>query len=237
MGTGGPEIADTESMPHPTNFDANEGNRDLTAAVRAPDLVFDLRACEGCDALLTIPSQGSSNWYCPRCRGIVHRARPVGPDTALALYLAALCFLVLANLCPIVAIEAAGNKVNTTLLGAAHALWVQHMNSVALLVAATTIVIPAIDLACTTWLLLVARYRPIAPAAAFLARLRERLRPWNMVEIFLLGSLVAIVKLGALASVLPGAGLWCLIAFVICGAAAAHAFDPSALWNPTRARS
>jgi paraquat-inducible protein A len=143
---------------------------------------------------------------------------------------AGILFLV-ANLLPIVAIEAEGVSVHATLIGAAYALNAQHMTLIALLVLGTTVIVPSIELFCTASVLLLIETRHPYGPLAYLFRLRQTLKPWNMVEIFMLGALVAIVKLGSLASVLVGAGLWSLGAFMVTHAAAAHAFDPHEFWN------
>jgi paraquat-inducible protein A len=190
-----------------------------------------LLACRECDALLRAARAEPATLRCPRCGSVVHRAVPGRLDNALAFYSAATVFFVLANMFPIVAIEAAGNKVDATLLGAALALRSQQMNLVALVVVATTVAIPGIGLFCTTALLLLAKTRHTSRTLTGLFRLQEALRPWSMVEIFVLGALVAIVKLGSFASVVVGTGLWSLIAFMILSAAGSHAFDPLEFWQ------
>ena len=190
-----------------------------------------LLACRECDALLKIRSDEPAMFRCPRCGCVVHRALEGRIDSALAFYLAACVLFALANSFPIVSIEAAGNTADTTLIGAARALHAQHMNLVALIVLATTVAVPAIELFCATSLLVFAKFRRAPRTLARLFRLREELRPWSMVEIFVLGALVAIVKLGNLASVVIGIGIWSLGGFIVTSAAAAHAFDPLSFWN------
>ena len=190
-----------------------------------------LLACRECDALLKIPTEERAMFRCPRCGCVVHRAMKGQIDNALALYLAAWVLFAIANSFPIASIEAAGDRVDTTLIGAAHALHAQHMNLVALIVLATTVAIPTIELFCATALLLFAKSRGSPRTLAIFFRLREGLHPWSMVEIFVLGALVAIVKLGNLASVVTGIGIWSLGAFIIASAAAAHAFDPLGFWH------
>ncbi|HEY0340957.1 MAG TPA: paraquat-inducible protein A [Steroidobacteraceae bacterium] len=152
-------------------------------------------------------------------------------ERALAYYVAATIFFVTANCFPVVEIKVGGVTVPATLVGAARALWSEHMSLIALVVIATTVVIPAVELFCTTSVLILVETRhPFGTLAAFF-RLRQRLRPWNMVEIFTLGALVAIVKLGSLATVVLGIGLWSLAAFMLTHAAAAHVFDPKEFWN------
>jgi paraquat-inducible protein A len=50
-----------------------------------------------------------------------------------------------------------------------------------------------------------------------------------MVEVFLIGVMVSVVKLSALASVTPDAGLWAF-AVLTCLLTALHSFDLHALW-------
>ena len=194
-----------------------------------------LLACPECDALQQVPRKEPATYHCPRCGAVVHRAVPGRLDQALALCLAAIFCFVLANSFPIVAIEAAGDTVNSTLIGAALALQAQQMDLVAVVVVLTTVIVPSIDLFCTVALLLFARARHSSPALALLFRTREALCPWNMVEIFVLGSLVAIVKLGSLASVILGTGIWSLGAFIVLSAATSHAFDPVEFWDEIEA--
>lgn len=152
-------------------------------------------------------------------------------DHALALYLAASVFFAIANAFPIIAVEVAGDTVYATLVGAAQALHAEHMNIVALVVIATTVLVPMIELFCTTILLVLVKLQHSSPALALLFRVREALRPWSMVEIFVLGALVAIVRLGNIASVVLGIGIWSLAVFIALSAAASYAFDPLELWS------
>ena len=154
-----------------------------------------------------------------------------GLDSSLAFYLAAGVFFIVGNCFPIVQIAAGGNSVQTTLIGAVQALHAEHMDLMAILVLLTTVVIPAVELFCTTSVLLLAETRHPFKTLAYFFRLRQAIKPWNMVEILMLGAIVAIVKLGSLASVVVGTGLWALAAFMIAHAAATHVFDPKEFWN------
>jgi paraquat-inducible protein A len=188
-------------------------------------------ACHDCDALLSVPKGVLATFSCPRCRCIVLRRVPGGLGSSLAFYLAAAVLFIVGNCFPIVQIMAGGNSVQTTLIGAVRALHAEHMNLIAILVLLTTIVIPAVELFCTTSVLLLAETRHPFRTLAYFFRLRQALKPWNMVEILMLGAIVAIVKLGSLASVVVGIGLWALAAFMIAHAAGTHVFDPKEFWN------
>jgi len=191
-----------------------------------------LVACPMCDALQRVDAEaGAVAQRCFRCGTVVRHRSNRGTDHALALTVAAAICLIVGNVFPVVAMEANGNTTSTTLVGASLALHLQGMNFVAAVVFLTTFVIPVIEIACVTCLLVLARGRHLERPTGVLLRLRDRLRPWNMIEIFVLGAFVAIVKLGDLARIIFGAGMWSLLAFTFFYAMALGAFDRDVLWQ------
>ena len=71
-------------------------------------------------------------------------------------------------------------------------------------------------------------------------RLRDRMRlyritevvgAWSMVDIFLVGILVALVRMDGLATISPGIGASFFGASVVLTMMAAHAFDPRLIWD------
>lgn len=55
--------------------------------------------------------------------------------------------------------------------------------------------------------------------------------PWNMIEVFLLGVLVSLIKLGKLAELEFGVGFWAFGILMFCMAAAVAAIDKKELWD------
>jgi paraquat-inducible protein A len=188
-------------------------------------------ACLDCDALLVLPAEILATYHCPRCGRVVARRLSGNLDWVLALYGTAAVFFILANCFPVLTVAVYGSAVQTTLLGAVMSLYGQHMQVLAALVAATTIAVPAIELIGTSGMLVLAESHRLRRLAGRLFAIQQRLRPWNMVEIFMLGMLVTVVKLAGMATVVPGVGLWSTAGFMIAHATASHVFDPRAFWN------
>jgi paraquat-inducible protein A len=70
-----------------------------------------------------------------------------------------------------------------------------------------------------------------APAHfAIVYRVMQSVRPWGMVEVFMLGVLVSLVKLAHLAGIVPGAALGAFAVLMFVMAAIAAVFDPRDLW-------
>ncbi|MBA3652114.1 MAG: paraquat-inducible protein A, partial [Chthoniobacterales bacterium] len=53
---------------------------------------------------------------------------------------------------------------------------------------------------------------------------------WNMAEVFLVGVLVSLLKLGKLASLTVGISFWAFIALIFCLTAALASIHPRELW-------
>jgi paraquat-inducible protein A len=123
-----------------------------------------------------------------------------------------------------------GVSSHTTLLGAVIALAGAGRALVAGIVLATTILFPLLQLTVLFYLLVPARNQ--GPPAGFdwLVRSIQSLRPWGMIEVFLLGVLVAIVKLSSMAAIVPGAALWAYVALTVL-LTAVLSFDPRRLWD------
>jgi paraquat-inducible protein A len=191
-----------------------------------------LIACHECDLLQRhppLPDGGKA--LCARCGATLYRSRPHGNQRALALALGGIVFFIIANSFPIVSLELSDQRVDATLHGAVRHLWHTDMRLLAALVFVTMIVMPLTQLAAMCWLLapLPLRRMPRGHSLAF--RALESARTWGMVEIFVLGVLVTLVKLAHLAHAVPGIALWSFGALMLTIAAAEASFDPRALWS------
>jgi paraquat-inducible protein A len=187
--------------------------------------------CEGCDAVYRrTPLQPREISRCPRCHSELERHPGAQRERMLPLSVTCLILFAIANLFPIVEIELRGMHSQTTLAGAVVALAGEDMSPVALLVLATTILFPLMQLLILVWLLVPLRRHRRAAGFAMLVSLMQTLRPWGMIEVFLLGVLVALVKLSSMASVLPGPALWAFMALTVV-LTAVLAFDPRGFWE------
>jgi len=143
----------------------------------------------------------------------------------LAFTLAAIPLFLVANAFPLIMIEVQGSGNATTLLGAVHALNEQGRASVAALVVITTIVIPTLQLAALTYILLPLHYGRVPRGLGPVLRLLHAMRPWGLMDVFVLGVLVAFARLSFVASVVPGMALWCFGGLAILLSAAAASFS------------
>src|ERR1044071_3545960 len=114
-----------------------------------------LIACHECDLLqrrISLPPGGAAR--CIRCGASLYRNKPDSLDRTLALTLTAAVLLIVANLFPVVGLEAQGNRTSTTLFGTVRTLYDDEMRSVAALVFVTTILMPLLDVGAMLYMLL-----------------------------------------------------------------------------------
>ena len=202
---------------------------------RAPAIDSTLLACQECDALQALPRLSAGDTItCWRCGAHLGQRRTAALDRVLPVTLAAAVMFVLANTSPIVAIEVAGSRSSTSLLGTVVELYRQGVTGVAGIVLLTGFVAPAAQLLLLVYALVALAIRRRLRGLPAAVRLLAALRPWAMVEIFMLGALVSLVKLVGLARVIPGIGLWSLFAVIILTAAAHATFDVAGYWERIR---
>lgn len=191
-----------------------------------------LLVCEECDLLLRekLLAPGSMV-ICPRCGHVLHRYQPEGLQRSLVFSLTAAVLFVISNAFPIVGLTSQGLESSTSLLGMVDSLFHDDMPLVAILVFATTFLMPALVIGALIYILLPLRLGFLAPNVAAIFRIMHLSKPWAMVEVFMLGLIITISKLNALATVLPEIALWSFVCLMFALTAAAANFDPRTLWD------
>lgn len=142
----------------------------------------------------------------------------------MALAATSLVLLAVANWFPVLGLRVNDQVIETTVFRGASELWREQRYELALLVFAVAIAIPLAQ--ATTSLVVSWKLRRRRRPADLVrwARWSTRLAPWGMTEVYLLGALVAFVKLDDLASVIVGPALYAFAALTLLTAwAASHA--------------
>ncbi len=198
---------------------------------RSVPSVASLIVCHACDLVQRLERPGApARVRCARCRAELWRRSGAGRDAALALCATALVLFGLSLAYPLMTMNLEDTTRATTLPGAAAALYLQGYPMLASLVLLTAILVPLVQLLALSYVLVSLWWRASAPGAQALLRLLTLLRPWSMSEVFLLGALVALVKLAGLAAVLPGISLACYAGLMVVLAALAWIAPPEQMW-------
>ncbi|WP_028224254.1 paraquat-inducible protein A [Paraburkholderia ferrariae] len=169
----------------------------------------DLVACEHCDSVYRRRSLAPHETaHCARCGAVLYRASRLDIDRWLALTAAAAVVFVIANACPVIRISFGGQHNEATLLQSVCALAQGPAAPIAVPAALSIVIVPLLQIALLGWALAFARAGRRAPGFAPVMQLLRLLRPWSMIEVGMLGILVAVIKLSSLVQVAPGAGIW-----------------------------
>jgi paraquat-inducible protein A len=194
-------------------------------------MIARLIACHECDLLqreTALRIGGSAR--CARCGAQLYRNRPDGLNRALACALGGLVMFGIANAFPIVGLDVSGNLVETTLLGAVEMLYSQGVWPLAGLVLATSFLMPLAEICAMIYLLLPLSMNRVPRGGRAAFRALHAVRPWGMTEVLILGFLVALVKLAAIAKVVPGLSLFAFGAVMLLISGASASFDPRVAW-------
>jgi len=198
-------------------------------------LSADILACPDCDLLQRIPAlPPGGTACCPRCGRKLATCQPGSIERTTALAVAAAIAFLLANLEPLMGLSVAGRESSTTIAGGAWQMWVQGEKIAALLIAFFAVIAPALQIGFLLAILLSVRRPPAPRWVGTLLRWEEIAGSWSMVEVMMLGILVSLVKIAALARVIPGIGIFAVGGLILLLAGMSSSFDPREAWSRVR---
>jgi len=202
---------------------------DVNQPVDDPQLI----ACPDCDLLQRLPDLApGASARCPRCDGeLWRRRRENSLERTLALTLAAAVLYVVANAVPMLSLTAVGHQASTTVLGGVQHLWNDGRETVAVLVLFTAVLAPGLQIGLMLAIALAGRRERPRRWVAALLRHHPTTAIWSMIEVMILGVLVALIKIADYATVTPGIALFALGALVYLLAGMHASFDRREVWE------
>jgi paraquat-inducible protein A len=168
---------------------------------------------------------------------VLYRDKPNSLDRTLALTIASLILFVTANLYPFMALRLEGREQETVLFTGVRDLYNFGMWELSFLVLLTSIVIPLIHILGMLYVLLPLKFNRLPWKLALIFRIVRALRPWGMMEVYMLGVLVSLVKLSDMATIVPGIALYSFAVLILLMAGAATSLDPRVVWNRVKINS
>ncbi len=178
----------------------------------------DALQCPDCGTSLAVPSRRARGaWRCPRCDSQLSGAWALRPDSLLALTVATAVLWLPALILPLMRLENLGLDRQASLLDCVLRLMEGVYFPVGILLLFTLVVMPLLNLLSAGRLLWAARagsQSAVLPDP-FWMKIYRQSREWAMTDIFLLGILIAMTKLGDMATVTAGPGLFCLVVAVL----------------------
>ncbi len=191
-----------------------------------------LTACPDCDLLLPrpdlLPGHRAS---CPRCGRTLGKRIPHSLEKTLALSLTGLILYLPAMLLPLLSFNSLGFSDSANILESVINFYQNEYYFVALMVLLSTVVFPLCLALCSFLLALNLRLRRYPAFLPRLLRCYQHLEDWAMLEIYLLGILVTIVKMSDSTGIVYHFGIVCFTAVVLCTVGTAAVLDRELFWR------
>jgi paraquat-inducible protein A len=191
-----------------------------------------LIACHECDLLYQrepLPPGGTAR--CVRCGAKLYSRKRNSLDRVLALTLTGLVLFIVANVYPFLTFRLEAQIQKTNLITGIIELYNQGMWIVAGVVLLTSILMPLLELTGMLYVLLPLKFNRQPWKLPIFFRLVRSFKPWGMMEVFMVGILVAFVKLTKMATIIPGIALYAFMTLIFVLAASSAALDPHIVWN------
>lgn len=189
-------------------------------------------ACQDCDLLhRSRRLREGQRAICSRCGAVLYRRKRNSLDYTLVFSLTALILFLMANAFPFMTFKYEGRVQESVLFSGVKQLFVQDLWAVAILVLIVSVVFPLVKIAGMLYVLVPLKVNRRPWQASNIFRVVEALHPWAMVDVYMLGVIVAMVKLNDFATIVPGAALYSFAALLIAMAAAGAALDPHDVWE------
>ena len=167
---------------------------------------------------------------CWRCHAVIAHHPHTDVDKAFAVALTCAMVFLIANFTPVLGLEIAGTHAEANIWTAVRSMKTGWISVSALVLLVTMFLVPLVQIVSVLWLMIFAKIGRRAPGSSRLLVALHMLRPWSMSEVFLLGALVAIVKLSSFLPIRTGPGVWALATLTLLLAVLSR-FDPHSWWQ------
>lgn len=191
-----------------------------------------LIACHECDLLHRVhPLRYGERARCSRCGAALYAKKRDSFEHTITLALTSLIFFTVANAFPFMTFELHGRVQESLLSTGVWEFFERGMWELGLLVLAASILFPCLKILGMLYVLVPLELNRRPWKAALVFRMVEHFKTWAMMDVYLLGVIVAVVKLADLAILVPGVAIYSFVGLIIALAAADSALDPHAVWE------
>ncbi len=191
----------------------------------------DFTVCHECDLLVRLPGSQAAALKCPRCMSPIQGHLEQGLAKPLAAVIAGLLFFWPANFMPILKLNILGIESTHTMVGAVGVMAHGGMTLVAMMVLFCSVLAPLFEFILLGIVLIQAMAgRHLFPSLA-LFRIYTRIGSWAMLEVYMIGLLVSVIKIMSMASIMPGIGMICFIGMMLANIASKVSLSNHEVWR------
>lgn len=197
-----------------------------------PDPTPLLSACYHCDQLLQIPAaRRHQQILCPRCRSPLGHFHRTSTQLPMAFAVTGLVLAAPANILPIMTLTILGQSSANTMLGGVISLWHNGFWWMAFLVLLCSVIAPIALLTTVILSCSLVRIESCRGWSMHLLRLYRHLSVWAMADVYMLGIMVAYIKMLDMGDLHLDYGLYSFVGMLLMIALTRYYFDPQAIWR------
>ena len=196
----------------------------------------DWVACPYCDEVWARPDLlEGERARCGNCHSIIFIRKTRSAERTIALMIAALILFITAMSFPFMRMEKSGLSNEISVLDAVSILWTNDMHFVALLCAGFILLFPLARILLLLFIgvSLLGKGETGRPHA-WSFRLAQLIEPWTMAEIFMVGVIVSLVKVGKLADITLGPAFWSMTGLMIILTIGGQTICKDTVWHNIR---
>jgi paraquat-inducible protein A len=188
--------------------------------------------CHECDLLIQKqPIAEGSKLQCPRCEHVLYRQKHDTINTSLAYTVTALICFYPAATESIMILNMGGLEQQQSLIGGARVLLEEQYYLVAILTLMSSLLIPLLRLLLLLYVTLSLSTNFFHSSLLWSFRLYHHIEEWGMLDVYMLGIIVSVVKMLSMAEIQPGFGLWAYAALLLTSIMATTTLNEHEVWS------
>ncbi len=193
-------------------------------------------ACPYCDTLWRRPQLiEGERVKCGRCHSVILNNKRRSAERTMALMLASLILYAVAVSFPFMRMERSGLSNEISVIDSIRVLWDNGMPNLALICGAFILLFPLTRIVLLFFVgVSLHQKHDTGRPHAWSFRLAQMLEPWTMAEIFMIGVIVSLVKVGKLADITLGSAFWAMSGLIVLLAMGASAVCRDTIWHDIR---
>ncbi len=185
---------------------------------------------QGCPMCTDVGPADST--HCGACDSHMHSGWDESLQKTWAWLLTSIILYLPANMLPIMHTHFLGKTTGSTIMGGVVTLWHHGSYPIAAVIFIASVLVPLGKIVILIWLCVSVQMRSNVAHRhkTILYRATELVGRWSMIDVFVVGILVALIQLGNIMNILPGAAALAFAAMVVTTMLAAISFDPRMIW-------
>ncbi len=192
----------------------------------------DYVSCHECDQICKVSISGAKGRLkCPICDNVLYKHNEKMAENMFALSLSAFLLFIIVMVFPFMSFTIPGNTSDATFTSSIIYLFSDEQWMMATIILITTVIVPFTRIVLYLTLFGSLYFGKIPYYAGESIKLLHKLMPWGMLDVFLIGILVSVVKLVKMGTIHTGISLWAFFILVFVFSAMEIQFDAHPIWD------